>query len=73
MRVEKLVKPIGDMSDSELRDMLQQIRSDRMVTKKGAEKRKKKSKQKADKLISDINKMSPEQIAALAKVLVEEK
>lgn len=74
MRLEDLVKPIDQMSDAELQEMLKQIRHNRKVLRpakqKHAERAEKKETRKKTNKIEDLVKgMTPEARAALVAQL----
>jgi reverse gyrase len=67
-RLNRLRKPIEDMSDDELHDLVRHIRSDRKLTKERPSTKRAVARTK-DKsktaLISLLDSMTPEEVAAL--------
>ena len=61
IRLEKILKSVDTMTSDELRDTLQEIRTDRAKSKKVQRTSTKQSRQrKTDKISSLLNSMSPE-------------
>ena len=70
-RLARLRKPLGDMTDSEARDLIRHIRADRRLTKERPKQRRAAARSR-DKDKTDLTKllegMTPEEIAALMEM-----